>query len=126
MGFSAVALRGADVFRTRPEEGFGLVRHLKGAESQRLGAFPSLAPPIVVGNHVLSCCLDGKLHVVSLAGEEGLPAGVEQAWSFRTAFDRPLTAPPAVCDGRICMHSDRTAKANCRRKTSPSIASARR
>lgn len=101
MGFSAVALRGADVFRTRPEEGFGLVRHRQGAQSQKLGAFPSLAPPIVVGNHVLSCCLDGKLHVVSLAGEAGLPAGVEQAWSFRTAFDRPLTAPPAVCDGRI-------------------------
>ncbi|MEX2185463.1 MAG: PQQ-binding-like beta-propeller repeat protein [Pirellulales bacterium] len=101
MGFSAVALRGEDVFRTRPEEGFGLVRHRAGAEPQRLGAFPSIAPPIVVGHHVLSCCLDGKLHVVSLAGEGALRAGVEQSWSFRTAFDKPLTAPPAVCDGRV-------------------------
>jgi outer membrane protein assembly factor BamB len=101
MGFSAVALRGEAVFRTRPEEGFGLVRHRGGAEPLRLGAFPSIAPPVVVGHHVLSCCLDGKLHVVSLAGEDDRPAGVEPSWSFRTAFDKPLTAPPAVCDGRV-------------------------
>jgi outer membrane protein assembly factor BamB len=105
MGFSAVALRGSDVFRTRPEEGFGLVRHSTiqdpKSEPQRLGAFPSIAPPIVVGNHVLSCCLDGKLHVVSLQSETDKSKNIEQSWSFRTAFDQPLTAPPAVADGRI-------------------------
>lgn len=109
MGFSAVALRGSDVFRTRPEEGFGLVRHSTianpktepKAEPQRLGAFPSIAPPVLVGNRVLSCCLDGKLHVVSLPSENTKPTGVQESWSFRTAFDKPLTAPPAVADGRI-------------------------
>ncbi|MHB1034173.1 MAG: outer membrane protein assembly factor BamB family protein [Pirellulales bacterium] len=94
LSFSSVSLRGQDVYRCRPEEGFGLCRHAPGQkEPQSLGGSPSVAAPIVLKNHVVSGGLDGKLHVVPLAG--GSP------WSFSTAFGKAITAPVCVADGRI-------------------------
>jgi outer membrane protein assembly factor BamB len=95
MGFSAVALRGTLAFRTRPEEGFGLVRHEQGAKPRPLGAAPSIAPPVVYGDAALVSGLDGALYVVGVVEHARTP------YAFHTAQKRPITAAPAVCDGAI-------------------------
>lgn len=96
LSFCAVSVRGADVFRCRPEQGLGFCRHTPaGAEAEPLGGYPSIAPPVLLAEQGVVGGLDGRLYVVPLA-----PGGGE-SWSFRTAFDRPISAPVAVCDGRI-------------------------
>jgi outer membrane protein assembly factor BamB len=94
---SSVSVRGGDVYRCRPEEGFGLCKHVGegdgDGEAQRLGGHPSICPPILLRDRAVYGALDGRLYVVPLAG--GKP------WSFRTAFGKAITAPPAVCDGRV-------------------------
>jgi len=95
LGFSSVSVRGADVYRCRPEEGFGFCRHSRGQEEpEYLGGFPSIAAPIVLRDQGVYGGLDGRLYVVPLSGEG-------EVWSFRTAFGKAITAPAAVCDGRI-------------------------
>jgi len=95
LGFSSVSIRGKEIYRTRPEEGFGLCRHTPGAkEPQVLPGSPSITPPIVVRNAVISCGLDGTVQVISLSDPK-------RNWTFRTPFGRAVTAPPAVCGGRI-------------------------
>jgi len=96
LSFSSVSLRDGDVFRCRPEEGFGLLRHSVSEEGEPklLGGPGSIAPPILLKNSAVYGGLDGRLHVVPL---DGGPA----AWSFRTAFGKAVSAPVAVCDGRI-------------------------
>ena len=95
LSFTSVAIRGKDVYRVRPEDGFGLCRHSPGEEvPQHLFDAPSICPPILLKDHAVYGGLDGSLHVVPLSGK-----GI--AWSFKTAFGSPITAPPAVCDGHI-------------------------
>jgi len=95
IGLTSVSLRGADVYRCRPEEGFGFCKHTPDVEEpQRLGGYPSIASPILAGDRGIFGGLDGKLHVVPLSGDG-------PAWSFATAFGRPITAPAAVCNGRV-------------------------
>ena len=95
LSFSSVSLRGREVYRTRPEEGLGLCRHSPGAEeAERLGGTPSIAPPILLRDQAVYGGLDGSLHVVPLSGGG-------KAWAFRTAFGKAISAPVAVCDGRI-------------------------
>jgi len=94
LSFSSVSLRGQDVYRCRPEKDFGFCRHSVGGESRSLGGYPSIAPPILLGDNGIYGGLDGSLHVVPLSGEGA-------AWSFKTAFGRAVSAPVAVCDGRI-------------------------
>lgn len=95
LSFSSVSLRGEDVYRVRPEEGFGLCRHRTGQdEPQFLGGYPSICSPILTKNHAVYGGLDGALYVVSLTGDGDV-------WSFQTPFGSPITAPAAVCDGRI-------------------------
>ena len=95
LSFCSVSLRGEDVFRCRPEAGYGLVKHTPGEEEPlRLGGYPSIAPPILVGEHGVYGGLDGSLYVVPLAGD-GKP------WSFKTAFGSPISAPVCVADGRV-------------------------
>ncbi|NQT17171.1 MAG: PQQ-binding-like beta-propeller repeat protein [Planctomycetes bacterium] len=96
LSFCSVSVRDGDVFRCRPEEGFGLSRHRlsKGAEPEPLGGYPSIASAILLEDSAVYGGLDGKLHVVPLAGG---PSG----WSFQTAFGRAVSAPVAVCDGRV-------------------------
>jgi outer membrane protein assembly factor BamB len=95
VSFSLVSLRGGDVYRCRPEEGFGLCKHAAAgaAEPQSLGGYPSICPPVLLRDSAVCGGLDGRLYVVPLAGGK--------AWSFGTAFARAISAPPAVCDGRV-------------------------
>ncbi|REJ86602.1 MAG: hypothetical protein DWQ34_26880 [Planctomycetota bacterium] len=95
LSFASVSLRGDDVYRVRPEEGFGLCRHQPGEEQpESLGGYPSICSPILAANHAVYGGLNGVLYVAPLDGEQ-------EVWSFETPFGSPITAPPAVCDGRI-------------------------
>ncbi|MCX7886481.1 MAG: PQQ-binding-like beta-propeller repeat protein [Verrucomicrobiae bacterium] len=95
MSFCSVSLRGHEVYRCRPEHGFGLCRHSpKLPEPEVLAEHPSIAPPILLRNLAVVGGLDGALSLVPL-DNRGKP------WSFKTAFGQAITAPPAVCDGRI-------------------------
>jgi len=95
LSFSSVSLRGQDVYRCRPEEGFGCSKHVPGQEEpQYLGGYPSITPPILLRNQAVYGGLDGALYVVPLSGDG-------KVWSFKTGFGKAITAPAAVCDGRI-------------------------
>ena len=95
MSFSAVSIRGDDVYRVRPERGFGFCRHSPGQEKPTtLGGYPSICSPILLKEHGVYGGLDGSLYVVPLDGK-GEP------WSFQTPFASPITSPVAVADGRI-------------------------
>jgi outer membrane protein assembly factor BamB len=92
LSFASPSLRGRDVFRVRPEAGLGLCRHVPGREKPDiLGAAPSICPPILTKDHAVYGGLDGKIHVVPLAGGA--------AWAF--AGGAAFTAAPAVADGRL-------------------------
>ena len=95
LSFCSVSVRGRDVYRCRPEAGFGFMKHAWGDEQpQYLGGYPSIAPPILLRDNAIYGGLDGCLYVISLSGEA-------DPWSFRTAFGKPITAPVSACDGRI-------------------------
>jgi len=89
-----VSLRGRDVYRCRPQEGFGLCRHAPDKKPQPLGGYPSIASPVLLKRQAVYGGLDGRLHVVPLSGNG-------KAWAFETAFGSAISAPPAVCDGRV-------------------------
>lgn len=94
LSFSSVSLRGEEVYRCRPEEGFGLCRHVPGQEEpQPLDAYPSIASPILTKDHAVVGGLDGSLYVVPLDGGK--------SWAFKTAFGKAISAPACVGDGRI-------------------------
>jgi len=92
MSFSSVSIRGNDVYRCRPEQGFGLCRHT-GGQTKPLGGYPSISSPILLRDAAVVGGLDGGLYVAPLSGEPG--------WSFKTPFGKAISAPVAVCDGRI-------------------------
>src|SRR6185503_7385478 len=92
--FSSVSIRGGDVYRVRPEEGAEFLRHRAGeAKPVRLGGFPSIASPVLTKEHAIYGGLDGRLYVVPLDGGP--------LFSFATPFGAAITAPAAVCDGRV-------------------------
>lgn len=94
LSFSSVSVRGSDVYRCRPEEGFGFCKHAPGHEPlQYAGAYPSIAAPILLRDRAVYGGLDGRLYVVPLSGGP--------VWSFKTALGKAISAPAAVCDGRI-------------------------
>ncbi len=92
MSFSSVSIRGQDVYRCRPEQGFGLCLHSAG-QTKPLGGYPSISSPILLRDAAVLGGLDGALYVVPLSGGPG--------WSFKTPFGKAISAPAAVCDGRI-------------------------
>lgn len=101
IGFSSVSVRGDDVYRCRPQEGFGLCRHRPAAAglgpeqgAEYLGGYPSIASPILLRDSAVYGGLDGRLYVVPLSGEG-------EVWSFKTPFGKAISAPAAVCDGRV-------------------------
>ncbi|MFC1637319.1 PQQ-binding-like beta-propeller repeat protein, partial [Planctomycetota bacterium] len=95
LSFCSVSLRGQKVYRCRPEEGFALCRHIPGQEQPEcLGGYPSIASPILLRDSAVFGGLDGSLYVIPLSGK-GKP------WSFKTPFGKAISAPVAVCDGRI-------------------------
>ncbi len=94
LSFAAVAVRGNDVYRVKPEQGLGLVRHsLSSEKNEVLCDAPSVCPPVLTRNHAIYGGLDGKLYMVPLNGGE--------KFSFATTFGAPITAPVAVAAGRI-------------------------
>ncbi len=95
LSFCSVSIRGDDVYRGRPEHGKGLCKHTPDSKTpQILNKAGTIASPILLKNHAVYGGLDGKLHVVPLDGEGSI-------WSFKTAFNKPITAPVAVSKGRI-------------------------
>jgi len=99
-GFSSVSLRGTEVYRTRPQDGYGLCRHRPGRKDvERLFGASATASPIVLRDSVVYGDLQGSLHVVPLSTGRS-------PWSFRTPFGKAITAPAAVVDGRIYFGSD--------------------
>lgn len=95
LSFCSVSLRGKDVYRCRPEESFGLCRHAPGREQpEYLGGYPSIASPILLRDVAIYGGLDGNLYVAPLSGSD-------KVWSFKTAFGKAISAPVAVCDGRV-------------------------
>ncbi len=100
LSFCSVSLRGRDVYRCRPEEDFGLCKHSPDRQSpEYLGGAPSIASPILLGENAVYGGLDGRLHVVPLSGRG-------KAWSFKTALGKAISAPAAVCDGRVYFGCD--------------------
>ena len=94
LSFSAVSIRGQDVYRVRPEQGLGLCRHTIGNQkTEVLCEAASICPPVLTRDHVVYGALDGRLYVVPLAGGK--------TSSFATAFGAPITAPVAIADRRI-------------------------
>lgn len=94
LSFASVAVRGDEVYRVKPEQGLGLVRHTKGQEQPTvLCEAPSICPPVLTRDHAIYGGLDGKLYVVPLKGGE--------ATALPTAGDAPITAPVALAEGRI-------------------------
>lgn len=99
LSFSPVSIRGEDVFRVRPEQGKGLIRHSLGeAEPQILFKAPSICPPVLTKNHAIYGGLDGQLHVV--------PLGKGEPRSLVTGFGAPISAPVAIADGRVLVGSE--------------------
>ncbi len=95
LSFCSVSIRGRDVYRCRPEEGYGFCKHSPGAgQAQYLGGYPSIASPILLRDKAVYGGLDGSLYVVPLSASG-------KVWSFKTAFGKAISAPAAVCDGRV-------------------------
>ncbi len=68
LSFCSVSVRGQDVYRCRPKKGFGFCRHSSGKETQYLGGYPSIAPPILLRDSAVYGGLDGSLYIVPLSG----------------------------------------------------------
>lgn len=101
LSFSSVSMRGKDVFRCRPEEGFGLCLHAADGTTKPLAGYPSLAGPILLANTVLCSGLDGAVYFAPIN-----PADTAKAWKFQTPFGKAITAPVAVSDGRVYFGCD--------------------
>ena len=69
LSFCSVSVRGRDVYRCRPEEGFGFCRHSPDGEARYLGGFPSIASPVLLRDRAVYGGLDGSLYVVPLSGQ---------------------------------------------------------
>ena len=95
LSFCSVSLRGLDIYRCRPEEGFGFCKRSPDQEQpQHLGGDPSIASPILLRDTAVYGGLDGNLYVVKLSGSGDF-------WSFKTAFGKAISAPAAICDGKV-------------------------
>lgn len=97
LSFSPVSLRKGEAYRVRPEHGKGLVRHLLGKEGEEatelLSPHAGIAPAVLTKEHAIYGGLDGKVHIVPLAGGE--------ITSLAMAVGASVSAPVAVADGRI-------------------------
>lgn len=99
LSFSAVAIRGDDVFRVRPEQGLGLCRHRLGTdETTTLADSPAISPPLVAAEHILYGDLAGNLVIVPLSGGE--------PQRLATRIGTPISAPLAIADGHVYVPSE--------------------
>lgn len=94
LSFSPVAIRGDEVYRVRPEHGFGLCRYTKGFDkTEVLSEAGAISPAVITKDHAVYGGLDGSVYIVPLDGGEVI--------SFKTAFGAAITAPVALDDGKI-------------------------
>lgn len=93
LSFAAVSVRAGDVFRTRPENGKGLMRHrASDAEPQVLSPTGSICPPTLTKDHAIYGTLEGNVQIVPLrSGRIGV----------LHTYGAMISAPVAVADGRI-------------------------
>ena len=105
LSFSSVSMRGKDVFRCRPEEGFGLCLHAADGKTTPLAGTPSIAGPILLKNTVVCSGLDGSVYFAPI-DPENESKDHAKAWKFETPFRKAITAPVAVCDGRVYFGCD--------------------
>jgi outer membrane protein assembly factor BamB len=99
LSFCPVSVRGTDLYRCRPEQGFAFCRHTLAAKPHSYaGCYPSICSPVLVGDQAVYGGLDGALYVVPIEG--GRP------WRFATGLGKAISAPVAVCDGRIYFGCD--------------------
>ncbi|MBN2328731.1 MAG: PQQ-binding-like beta-propeller repeat protein [Candidatus Omnitrophica bacterium] len=95
LSFSSVSLRGRDVYRCRPEQNFEFIKYSPDQDAPlSRGGYPSIASPILLQRSGVYGGLDGSLYVIPLSGNGPV-------WSFKTPFGCAISAPAAVCDGRI-------------------------
>ena len=94
LSFSQVSIRGDDIYRVRPEQGFGLCRYTKGSDKPEvLCEAGAICPPVLTRDHAVYGGLDGILYIVPLDGGE--------ISTFSTAFRAPITASVAVQNGKV-------------------------
>lgn len=99
LSFAAVAVRGDQVYRVKPEQGLGLVRHILNSEDvQVLCEEPSITPPVLTAEHVIYAGLDGVIRLVPLDGGPIV--------SLPTAKQQPITASLAVNEQYLCAGSE--------------------
>ncbi len=108
LSFASVAVRDDDVYRVRPEQGRGLMRHQTNATDSDQAAevlceAASICPPVITQKHIVYGDLHGKLHIVPIDGEpNGETATTNRSvQSLDTAFGAPITAPPAIANQQI-------------------------
>jgi outer membrane protein assembly factor BamB len=103
LSFAPVALRGGEIYRTRPEIGLALCRHTFDKPRESLSAYPSIVPPVLAGNHAITCGLNGAIYAVRTDRAANLKRERlgDHIWMFQTPFNRPISAPVAVSGGRI-------------------------
>lgn len=94
LSFSPVSIRGDDVYRVRPQHGFGLCRHSRESEEPEvLCAAAAICPPVLTREHAVYGGLDGKLYVVPL--KKG------KTRTFALGDGAPISAPVAIAEGRV-------------------------
>lgn len=98
LSFSPVAIRGSEVFRVKPENGRGLMRHnMATKESQMLSPKGAIAPPVLTRHHAVFGALDGTVNLLPLDGAKAVELPTSKA---------PITAPIAIADGRLFVPSE--------------------
>jgi outer membrane protein assembly factor BamB len=113
LSFAPVSVRGDDVYRVRPEQGLGLMRHRRVAASAPaatagtsspesagdvISESPSIMPPVLTRDHAVYGDLAGNVVIA--------PLGDGETKLLATAMRAPLTAPLAIVDGQIYAASE--------------------
>ncbi|MCG8652217.1 MAG: PQQ-like beta-propeller repeat protein, partial [Pirellulales bacterium] len=94
LSFASASVRGKEIYRVRPEQGFGLCRHtLDRADPEVLCQAASICPAVLTRQHAIYGGLDGTLYLVPLDG--GKPR------ELSTGFGAAITAPVAIDEDRI-------------------------
>ena len=111
LSFASVSVRGNDVYRVRPEQGLGLMKHqrIAGDNAEQapqspgdvISPSPSIMPPILTRDHAVYGDLTGNLIIAPLDGGDA-----KNVKSLPTGFGAPLTAPLAIAGGQIYAASE--------------------
>lgn len=100
LSFSPVAIRDGVVYRVRPENGRGLMRHAVAAgESAVLSPAAAIAPAVLTRDHALYGTLAGEVKIVPLDGKGGTV-------TLATPSGAAISAPLAVAGGKVFVPSE--------------------